>query len=273
MLVGPDDDAGVMAELTFAPLDEGTGCNGGAGLSSNFRLTPPAAPAGMAVGGTLAVVAAGATCVDTGVAEVGVEVAGPPAGTPDIGANGCGDLAGAAPAGLGCAGLLCTPGFFGGKGGTIPVAQIRSAIFKSISTPTIRIYRNKAEACGPTILTSPLALATSAIIEMTFVKVAPGGAGPVIFGLGSPAGLAGVGPVGVADRGGAVDGAREPVDGPAAGAGFVATVAAVDGAVVGVVAAVPPDPAGTAVAGVGPAGLSGCVFGLGDTLGGGGRTC
>lgn len=45
------------------------------------------------------------------------------------------------------------------------------------------MYLNKAEALGPTILTSPFAFATSAIMEMTRVRLAPGGAGPMTLPL------------------------------------------------------------------------------------------
>jgi len=50
------------------------------------------------------------------------------------------------------------------------------------------MYRSRADACGPTILTSPFALATSAIIEITLVSPAPGGAGPTTLGFGAGAG-------------------------------------------------------------------------------------
>ena len=52
-----------------------------------------------------------------------------------------------------------------------------------MSTPTTLIYLKRAEALGPTILTSLLALATSAIMEMTRVRLAPGGAGPMTLPL------------------------------------------------------------------------------------------
>lgn len=95
-----------------------------------------------------------------------------------------------APAVLGLGGT-----FFGGKGGTTPVAQILSATLRSISTPTTLIYLNRALALGPTVLTSPLALATAAIIPITLVKLVPGGAGP---GIGLPVALftAGLAPTG-----------------------------------------------------------------------------
>lgn len=58
------------------------------------------------------------------------------------------------------------------------------------------MYLKRADAFGPTILTSPFALATSAIIEMTRVRLAPGGAGPMTLPLivivVGPALLAGV---------------------------------------------------------------------------------
>ena len=83
------------------------------------------------------------------------------------------------------------------------------------------MYRSKAEACGPTILTSPLALATSAIIEITLVSPAPGGAGPTTFGFGAGTGLA-AGVVGVVVLGAAgLGGPVEVVAGGGAGFGAV----------------------------------------------------
>lgn len=77
--------------------------------------------------------------------------------------------------------LRLTPGMGGLPGGSVPFAQICSATRRSIFWPTTRMYRNKADACGPTVFTSPLALATSAIMLMTVVRFAPGGAGPGSF--------------------------------------------------------------------------------------------
>ena len=83
------------------------------------------------------------------------------------------------------------------------------------------MYRSKAEACGPTTLTSPLALATSAIIEITLVSPAPGGAGPTTFCFGAGAGLA-AGVVDVVVLGGAgLGGPVEAVAGGGAGFGAI----------------------------------------------------
>lgn len=87
------------------------------------------------------------------------------------------------------------------------------------------MYRRSADACGPTILTSPFALATSAIIEMTLVSPAPGGAGPTTFGFGAGVGFAGVVVGAVAGAGGftPVEGAGAAVvEGGAAGLGAAA---------------------------------------------------
>lgn len=206
----PHDVASTLAFFTSSP-----------GSSSNLRLTPPVADtagtavctlaagcvagtwtggasgrAGAGAGAGAGALAIGAGVPDTAGFGAGFEVATP--GLTTAGTNVelvAGLVWGVDPAAVGIGFPpfgLAPPGgtpFFAGRGGTIPVAQILSATLRSMSTPTTLMYRNNALAFGPTVLTSPLALATSAIIPMTFVRLAPGGAGP---GNGFPVGPTGL---------------------------------------------------------------------------------